>query len=94
MPDGSLEEWLYSHNYFLVILQRLITMIDPASALEYLHHSQTIPIAHCDLKPSNVVLDEDMVARLGDSGLAKLLGQEDSNFTNHNTSNNWLYGTK
>ncbi|MBA0561675.1 hypothetical protein Golob_018478 [Gossypium lobatum] len=71
MPDGSLEKWLYSHNYFLVILQRLITMIDAASALEYLHHSQTIPIAHCDLKPSNVVLDEHMVARLGDFGLAK-----------------------
>ncbi|EOY13283.1 Leucine-rich repeat protein kinase family protein, putative [Theobroma cacao] len=78
MPSGSLEKWLYSHNYFLDILHRLNVMIDVASALEYLHHGQTIPMAHCDLKPSNVLLDEDMVAHLGDFGIAKLLGEEDS----------------
>ncbi|XP_017979764.1 PREDICTED: probable LRR receptor-like serine/threonine-protein kinase At3g47570 [Theobroma cacao] len=78
MPNGSLEKWLYSHNYCLDILHRLNIMIDVASALEYLHHGQTILVAHCDLKPSNVLLDEDMVAHLGDFGIAKLLGEEDS----------------
>ncbi|XP_022717762.1 probable LRR receptor-like serine/threonine-protein kinase At3g47570 [Durio zibethinus] len=78
MPNGSLDKWLYSHNYFLDILHRLNIMIDVAFALEYLHHGQTIPIAHCDLKPSNVLLDEDMVAHLGDFGIEKLLGEEDS----------------
>ncbi|KAE8678101.1 putative Leucine-rich repeat protein kinase family protein [Hibiscus syriacus] len=78
VPNGSLEKWLYSHNYFLDMLQRLNVMIDIASALEYLHHGQTIPVVHCDLKPSNVLLDEDMAAHLGDFGIAKLLGQEDS----------------
>ncbi|XVF78840.1 hypothetical protein PTKIN_Ptkin14bG0169600 [Pterospermum kingtungense] len=78
MPRGSLEEWLYSHNHFLNILQRLNIMIDVASALEYLHHGYSTPVIHCDLKPNNVLLDEDMVAHLGDFGISKLLGDEDS----------------
>lgn len=59
MLNGSLEKWLYSHNYFLDILQRLDIMIDVASALNYLHHGYSTPLVHCDLKPSNVLLDED-----------------------------------
>ncbi|KAH7568713.1 hypothetical protein JRO89_XS06G0035800 [Xanthoceras sorbifolium] len=73
MPNGSLEKWLYSHNFFLDILQRLNIMIDVASALEYLHHGYGTPIVHSDIKPSNVMLDEDMVAHVGDFGIAKLL---------------------
>ncbi|XP_016714683.1 LRR receptor-like serine/threonine-protein kinase EFR isoform X1 [Gossypium hirsutum] len=78
MPNGSLDKWLYFNNHFLDILQRLNIMIDVASALEYLHHGNATPVVHCDLKPSNVLLDEDMVAHLGDFGIAKLLCKEDS----------------
>ncbi|XP_022748057.1 receptor kinase-like protein Xa21 [Durio zibethinus] len=78
MPNGSLEKWLYSYNYFLDILQRINIMIDVASALEYLHLGHPVPVIHCDLKPSNILLDKDMVAHVGDFGIAKLLGEGDS----------------
>ncbi|XVF82624.1 hypothetical protein PTKIN_Ptkin16aG0064100 [Pterospermum kingtungense] len=78
MPNGSLEKWSYSSDCFLDILQRINIMIDVASALEYLHLGHPNPIIHCDLKPSNVLLDGDMVAHVGDFGLAKLLGEGDS----------------
>ncbi|XP_047266594.1 receptor kinase-like protein Xa21 isoform X2 [Capsicum annuum] len=78
MPNGSLEKYLYSHNYFLDIRQRRSIMIDVACALEYLHHGCTLPVIHCDVKPSNVLLDEDMVAHLSDFGISKLLGEDES----------------
>ncbi|XP_021824952.1 probable LRR receptor-like serine/threonine-protein kinase At3g47570 [Prunus avium] len=79
MPNGSLDKWLHSQNYScLNILQRLNIMIDAASALEYLHHGYSIPIVHCDMKPSNILLDDDMVAHVADFGIAKLLGGGDS----------------
>ena len=73
MPNGSLERWLYCHNYCLSLLQRITIIIDVASALEYLHHRLPQVILHCDLKPSNILLAEDMTAHVSDFGIAKLL---------------------
>ncbi|XVF78739.1 hypothetical protein PTKIN_Ptkin14bG0159900 [Pterospermum kingtungense] len=66
MPNGSLEKWLNSQGRFLDIIQRINVMIDVASALEYLHLGHPAPIVHCDLQPSNVLLDEHMIAHVGD----------------------------
>ncbi|CAA3018464.1 probable LRR receptor-like serine/threonine-protein kinase At3g47570 [Olea europaea var. sylvestris] len=76
MPNGNLSKWLYSCDYCLNITQRLEIMINVASALEYLHHGYTSPIVHCDLKPSNILLDEDMVAHVGDFDIAKLFKED------------------
>ncbi|XP_059462697.1 LRR receptor-like serine/threonine-protein kinase EFR [Corylus avellana] len=75
MSNGSLERWLYSYNYCLNLLQRVNIMVDVASALDYLHHCLSESVVHCDLKPTNILLDEDMVAHVGDFGIAKILAK-------------------
>ncbi|XP_020959889.1 LRR receptor-like serine/threonine-protein kinase EFR isoform X2 [Arachis ipaensis] len=78
MPNGSLERWLHSEHHGLSMIQRLNIMIDVAEAMDYLHNGGSVPIIHCDLKPSNILLDEDMVAHVTDFGIAKLLSGDDS----------------
>ncbi|XP_058099929.1 putative receptor-like protein kinase At3g47110 [Magnolia sinica] len=79
MPNGSLEKWLHpsvngQHQLGnLNLPERLNLAIDVASALEYLHHNGHAPIVHHDLKPSNVLLDNDMTAHVTDFGLTKIL---------------------
>ncbi|KAK4487004.1 hypothetical protein RD792_006319 [Penstemon davidsonii] len=76
MPHGNLDKWLYSPNHSLSFAQRLAIMTDVAFAIEYLHQGYSSPIVHCDLKPSNILLDENMVARVGDFGIAKLMTED------------------
>lgn len=75
MENGSLDDWLHSKGdeQYLNTIQRLNIAIDVASALDYLHNNCQVPIVHCDLKPSNILLDEEMTAHVGDFGLAKFL---------------------
>ncbi|KAH0681117.1 hypothetical protein KY284_022202 [Solanum tuberosum] len=73
MSNGSLENWLYREESNLNLLQRVAIMLDVAVAIEYLHHGHNTPIVHCDVKPANVLLDEDMVAHVGDFGISKIL---------------------
>jgi len=79
MKNGSLEQWLHpeilnaEHPTTLDLSHRLNIMIDVATALHYLHQECEQLVIHCDLKPSNVLLDDDMVAHVTDFGIAKLV---------------------
>ncbi|XP_038905071.1 probable LRR receptor-like serine/threonine-protein kinase At3g47570 [Benincasa hispida] len=78
MSNGNLDGWLYpthieENKRKLSFIQRLNIAIDVANALDYLHNQCETPIVHCDLKPSNVLLDDDMVAHVGDFGLARFI---------------------
>ncbi|CAI0443951.1 unnamed protein product [Linum tenue] len=96
MVSGSLEEWLHpglldeqatERRAELSLLQRLNIAIDVGIALDYLHNESGVPVVHCDLKPSNILLDVNMVGHIGDFGLAKFLPQVELNApTNHTTN--------
>ncbi|KAK2987196.1 hypothetical protein RJ640_029081 [Escallonia rubra] len=69
MPNGSLDNWLHptqaeEQGSNLTLVQRLSIAIDVASALDYIHHHCEMTICHCDLKPSNVLLDDDLCAHV------------------------------
>ena len=55
----------------LSLLQRLNISIDVAMGLDYLHHHSSPTIIHSDIKPSNILLDKNFVAHIGDFSLAK-----------------------
>ncbi|KAJ1288816.1 hypothetical protein BS78_02G117200 [Paspalum vaginatum] len=78
MSNGSLEDWIHRHRQHedrtgLHADEVLNIAIDAASALEYMHNDCGGQVVHCDIKPSNVLLDGDMTAKVGDFGLARLL---------------------
>ncbi|XP_077232671.1 uncharacterized protein LOC143870046 [Tasmannia lanceolata] len=99
MPNGSLEKWLHQSEdgqhpvMNLTLIQRLNIAIDVASALDYLHHHGEIPLVHCDLKPSNVLLDDDMNAHVGDFGLARFIFEPNANRSNNQSSSLTIKGS-
>ncbi|PWA54228.1 receptor-like protein kinase [Artemisia annua] len=88
LPNGNLEKWLHpcpetkicdTNSQKLNFFQRIVIAIDVAQAVHYLHQGCEKPIVHCDLKPTNILLDEDMVAHVGDFGIAKFFPLEPLN---------------
>ncbi|KAL3735385.1 hypothetical protein ACJRO7_024509 [Eucalyptus globulus] len=85
MGNGSLENWIHRGNEediahehghgkprHLGLMRRVDIAIDIAYAIEYLHKNCSPRIVHGDLKPSNILLDNEMVGRVGDFGMATI----------------------
>ncbi|PWA43104.1 protein kinase-like domain, Concanavalin A-like lectin/glucanase domain protein [Artemisia annua] len=81
MPYGSIDKVLYQdpdHWGFLKWSHRYKIATGLASVLAYLHQECDKLVIHCDIKSSNVMLDANFNARLGDFGLAKLIDHDKS----------------
>eukprot|EP01018_Ginkgo_biloba_P041036 Gb_11461 [translate_table: standard] len=70
MPNGSLDMHLHgSDTCHLTWEMRLKIASEVAQAMVYLHEESGVgQIVHCDLKPSNILLDQDFVAHVSDLG--------------------------
>ncbi|KAK2984953.1 hypothetical protein RJ640_013379 [Escallonia rubra] len=80
MSNGSLDKWIF-HRTSEDALEwgiRKKIIINVAKELAYLHEECKSRIIHLDIKPQNILLDENFNAKLSDFGLAKLMDRDQS----------------
>lgn len=79
-PNGSLQSKLHERLSSVEPLswpQRFKILLGTAKGLAHLHHSIRPPIVHYNLKPSNILLDQNLNPKISDFGLARLLTKLD-----------------
>jgi len=74
MPNGSLDKFIFSkeRNIHLSYEKIYNISIGVARGITYLHHGCEMQILHFDIKPHNILLDENFILKVSDFGLAKL----------------------
>ena len=89
MPNGSLDKFIFGDEKLgmeeptLTWEKRHIIIHGVAEALDYLHNGCEKTVLHRDVKASNIMLDSEFNARLGDFGLARTIQQRGK--THHST---------
>uniref|UniRef100_A0A0D3GI32 Receptor-like serine/threonine-protein kinase n=1 Tax=Oryza barthii TaxID=65489 RepID=A0A0D3GI32_9ORYZ len=82
VENGSLDKILFGSEGSQNLLgwkQRFNIALGVAKGLAYLHHECSEWVIHCDMKPENILLGENMEPKIADFGLAKLLNRDGSN---------------
>ncbi|GJS99258.1 leaf rust 10 disease-resistance locus receptor-like protein kinase-like 2.4 protein [Tanacetum coccineum] len=78
MPNGSLDKFLQADGSRLHWDTLFLIAKGIARGLEYLHRGCNTRIVHFDIKPHNILLDEEFVPKISDFGLAKLCRKKES----------------
>lgn len=81
MKNGSLDNFLFSNEEqsgkLLNWQSRFNIALGTARGITYLHEECRDCIVHCDIKPENILLDDNYNAKVSDFGLAKLINPKD-----------------
>eukprot|EP00250_Pteridium_aquilinum_P033212 c5325_g1_i1 orf=149-2830(+) len=81
MANGSLDQWLFNRADEVSLMAwplRFSIALGAARGLAYLHEECKNTIIHLDIKPQNILLDEDFVAKVSDFGLSRLMGRNET----------------
>ncbi|MED6123362.1 hypothetical protein PIB30_048481 [Stylosanthes scabra] len=80
MPNGSLDKYIFSKekNVSLTSEKMFEISVGVARGMAYLHEGCDMQILHFDIKPHNILLDENFIPKVSDFGLAKLYPLDNS----------------
>ncbi|KAF3777329.1 G-type lectin S-receptor-like serine/threonine-protein kinase [Nymphaea thermarum] len=81
MRNGSLDSFIFSDNAARLDWDaRFRIALGTARGIAYLHEECRDCIVHCDIKPENILLDDNYNAKVSDFGLAKLINHKDNQY--------------
>jgi serine/threonine protein kinase len=80
MPNGSLNKYIFLSEVRMLLSydQMFDIALGVARGIEYLHQGCDMQILHFDIKPHNILLDENFTPKVSDFGLTKLYLVNDS----------------
>ena len=81
MPNGSLDKFIFlkEERKTLLSWEKMYKIaVGVGRGIEYLHQGCDMQILHFDIKPHNILLDEDFTPKVSDFGLAKLYSTDES----------------
>uniref|UniRef100_A0A0D9XQG7 non-specific serine/threonine protein kinase n=2 Tax=Leersia perrieri TaxID=77586 RepID=A0A0D9XQG7_9ORYZ len=76
LPNGSLDKYIYDESSGIDWPTCFKIIKGICSGLHFLHKERNEAIIHMNLKPSNILLGDNMVPKIADFGLSRLFGQE------------------
>jgi serine/threonine protein kinase len=82
IENGSLDKTLFGTEGSEILLgwkQRFNIALGVARGLAYVHHECLEWVIHCDVKPENILLDKNLVPKIADFGISKLMNRGGSN---------------
>ncbi|KAM4092367.1 hypothetical protein ACB094_06G034100 [Castanea mollissima] len=81
MNNGSLADLIFKSQRPPVCKERIRIALDVARGLLYLHEESEVRIIHCNIKPQNILMDDNWIAKISDFGFAKILMSNQSRAT-------------